>query len=167
MNREIKFRGKDTTGEWWYGNLSVNIKRLADGRTLKGYAIDEMDSSCFCSCIVPETIGQFTGLQDMNGQDIYEGDIFGVTTVAPEVKNRNYKVVKWINDGFYLVDYTAQGCYGNRLGAEIQIDGNFYGFIQFCKQAGYDYAIIGNIHDNPELVEYGDMLKLAKELEEK
>jgi uncharacterized phage protein (TIGR01671 family) len=167
MNREIKFRGKDVTGEWWYGNLSIKIKRLPNGRTIKSYAIYEIEGDSFCSCIVPETVGQFTGLQDMNGQDIYDGDIFGVTTDAPEVKNRNYKVVKWIRDGFYLIDYTAQGCYGAKLKMEIEVDSDYYGFIQFCKQAGYDYAIIGNIHDNPKLVEYGYMLKLAKELEEK
>lgn len=62
MNREIKFRGKDAiTGKWAYGFYYPS----------KGHSIirDEKD----CECIVlPESVGQFTGLCDKNGKEIYE-----------------------------------------------------------------------------------------------
>ena len=128
--REILFRGKRTdNGKWIYGNYcyaelidksgyeDLIIEQPADGETRR---------------VIPETVGQYTGLKDKNGKKIFEGDI-----VRDEQSGYNY-FIKW------FPEYT---CFALA---------NKNGHIEFgCDELEIfldDLVVSGNIHDNPELL---------------
>ena len=127
MNREILFRGKRTdNGEWVEGYL-CECHHKDTGKY--DYAIQEMfENGYIMHEVIPETVGQYTGLTDKNGKKIFEGDI---------CKHRsNYSG----NTVISVVTYT---------------DGHFLALV--CENSGFELSekleVIGNIHDNPELVE--------------
>lgn len=108
MNREILFRGKRVdNGEWVYGNLlyenmsdryyidlSINI-REDDYCKLYVYAVE----------VIPETIGQYTGLTDNTGKKIFEGDIVFYSDFTSVYKNDITGVVKYTQDCMFEIEY--------------------------------------------------------------
>ena len=122
---EILFRGKRTdNGQWTYGFYRYKEELKKSFITIE--IINENSASYFFDYeVIPETVGQFTGLLDKNGKKIFEGDIAKT------------------EDG--IIDYVvyADGCF---CWARAMMCGEFtYGV------SGYE--VIGNIHDNPELLE--------------
>lgn len=157
--RTIKFRGKriNRNGEWAYGDL-----RILPDRTLI-LPQESYDAAIDGDRVATQTVGQFTGLVDENGTEIYEGDIMGLPkcdAVGIEYKNRYVRVVEWINDGFFLVEHCEMGGelrkYGDRLALEISLKSRYAGIARCFKERGLDYTVIGNIHDNPELLKNND-----------
>ena len=132
--RKIKFRGKSIDGkEWLYGDLVSSLDE-------KRFSILENDKGSNDICEVdPETIGQFTGLMDKNGNEIYEGDI-----VEWEKDNRKYVVKFWEGMLYASVEEYNEGILG---GFPLHV------FTQ--GDEGYRCEIVGNIHDNTELLKGG------------
>ena len=128
--RTIKFRGKDIgTGEWFFGNLFDKDRcgRTHICTTRKG-----------CLNIDPSTVGQFTGLLDNNGNEIYEGDIL----MFREEENGNDTLVVMWDKGSFVAEYPNRG-----EGACIRSN-YFAAFPQM-------FRVVGNIRDTPELLKGG------------
>lgn len=151
--REILFRGKRTdNGEWVYGRLLADDVIVPIGQPFEF----EVNTGFICSdlkCydVDPSTVGQYTGLTDKNGKSIFEGDI---------VKNDwcfvvGYSVVKF---GQYKTFDMKQEYQQGHLGFYLEhinerkkriIRKDLMYFANKCE-------VIGNIHDNPELLEGGN-----------
>ena len=130
MNREIKFRGKRIdNGEWFFGDLmKLHTEIELDARYIHS-GVNQPVMNDFWEDfqeVIPESVGQFTGLHDKNGKEIYEGDII------VRGFNSNIMEVVWIKE---LAMFISRGldCHDNPY-------------------LWFDYEIIGNIHDNPELL---------------
>ena len=138
--REIKFRGKRLdNGEWLYGNL-VELRNPFNPNDAsacfimpKEVNIAAPDSIAEQDVVDPDTVGQFTGLLDKNGKEIYEGDIISERLKGHRKYQDAYQVV--------FVDY--QWCGKNGYGSCTSLSL----FEEF-----HDIKVIGNIHDNPELL---------------
>ena len=142
--REILFRGKCVnSADWIIGKylfeqyIDSNALCIAEGTITANDYSEILGDWCE---VIPETIGQFTGLTDKNGRKIFEGDIIHL----------EYSQVFF--GGVYFGEYTAEvsykeGCFitdGINNGDEIE-----------TPLSGFDndeIEIIGNIHDNPELL---------------
>ena len=145
--REIIFRGKRTeNGEWVTGSylyceneayICIKSKAQHDEKFHIGplFSVD------------PSTVGQYTGLTDRNGNRIFEGDILKIALkmdglgmyYAPAIEYPANVIVKWdmcawmwevIGQEKYYISFPNAWCH-------------------------YEFEVIGNIHDNPELLEEG------------
>ena len=141
MERVVKFRGK-----------VVNHDPMTNPENgwVEGYYYQDLDNGVVkhyifnCPCcweVIPESVGQFTGLHDKNGKGIYEGDIVKQTWGSPHyVKGVLYDCFGRIGDIRYECDligvHTKNGMY-RIVGIDIS------------------NTVIGNIHDNPNLLTDG------------
>lgn len=135
--REILFRGKRLDNGEWVDGFYVCLhdhKGNESHRIYTGYA--ETDCGDYYPEwfeVDPSTVGQFTGLLDKNGKRIFEGDVVQSDGYGPR------SVVK-----FCLEDVASCGCcYPSFVGSGFKAAGCY---LDSCK-------VIGNIHDNPELLE--------------
>lgn len=135
---EILFRGKQAdTGKWVEGSLLVDERN----NSYIGVLLQQKETSCYMAggringktlnrfvgvgfaMVEPETVGQFTGLVDRNGKKIFVGDILESSVKRVGQKLGNLIVVTDIRECKYMALYVS------------------------------DFIVIGNIHDNPELLE--------------
>ena len=141
MNRAIKFRGKTVNGnKWVYGDL-LHIaggyiiyhgsQKDCEITTGKHASVELLHDEI--SVVVPETVGQFTGLFDKNGKEIYEGDIL---LLKDETDQEDHGECYEVG--------LKEGCFGYILK-------NVDKLLSFFDYEIEEY-IVGNISDNPELM---------------
>lgn len=137
--REILFRGKRTdNGKWVEGYVAMSGGTFIicdNGLTYGGFIVYE---------VLPETVGQYTGLTDKNGIKIFEGDILKSTMRIIDCDDEGFSVSHYDREDIGVVEWSN----GNVMIAHISKTWarSFYG----CEN-----YVIGNIHDNPELLEGG------------
>ena len=154
--RKMLFRGKiKSNDEWSYGNINVSLRGIAI------ITPDETPTGIYGQ-VIPETVGQYTGLTDKNGKKIFEGDIVQYSTDDYFVCKSIVEFGEYKQDGS-SGEYDAVDC----LGFYVEV-GKFTCPDWFCNEPEnfQDYLrqqnlaeiasqceIIGNIHDNRELLE--------------
>ncbi|EAE9158997.1 hypothetical protein CW890_02590 [Listeria monocytogenes] len=131
--RGIEFRGKIVGAEGFvYGKL---LAPLASGNAYIAYDVNEVGSFVYISRsekVDPETVGQYTGLKDKNGNKIFEGDIVNCKFFDRMVGDIA-GVINFIDCVWAVSDFKNK-----RLYQLIDVD---------------NIEIIGNIHENPDLLE--------------
>jgi uncharacterized phage protein (TIGR01671 family) len=123
--REILFRGKRIDNdEWVVGNLSVYDLKTRQTVYVGIYKV------------IPETVGQYTGLCDKNGKKIFEGDI---------CQTKNQRLISEVPFVVEWEDFVCNGWVWKELDENKNEDCFTGAVAKICE-------VIGNVHDNPELL---------------
>jgi uncharacterized phage protein (TIGR01671 family) len=135
MQREIKFRGLRTDGKGWvYGYYYATRKGTDDPLDIHIIVQDD-GSNSWRHEVLPESVGQWLGLTDKNGAEVYEGDILEVEGGMEICTTQIY----W--------DDELCGFFDKR-----NLDGDSFTHYEGDLTWVEDHLIIGNIHQNPELI---------------
>lgn len=156
LNRVIKFRGKRIdNGEWVYGDLLqptelCYIYEISDCESIDGtrYEVD------------PETIGQYTGLHDKNGKEIYEGDIILTQPLkdkpfSQKAKSKRLRgIVKYqvLCGKNFISEPDKLRYWGAEWDIEIIDKKDYEKYHNYGWGLFFECEVIGNIYDNPELL---------------
>lgn len=149
MKREIIFRGKRVdNGEWVYGRGLQQCKDELGNEIVaifenvvksKNYIKKNGRYTLYYVPVKAETLGQYTGLKDKNGKEIYEGDILQYIGKRKDNMNKVYRRKVVFHEGMFAL-----------LSKELPA----YSALNYhCMEYGRsEWSVIGNIHDNPELI---------------
>jgi len=142
--REIKFRGlRIGSSEWVYGSLVNNLWVYSENGLYPHEKVHEIITDQF-SCddyddmqanqqnvtVIPQSVGQYTGLKDLNGKEIFQGDILQTTTDKAMAVSWSNKYASFVlnREGWAFSHWFGESCDPDQC------------------------VVIGNIHQNPELL---------------
>lgn len=130
--REVLYKAKRIdNGEWVIGNLFIEGNRAEIVRgTCNGVGIEGVD-------VNSETICQYIGLKDKNGNKIFENDICLINDGILDYK-----------DGYFLIEWHDND-------AQFTLLGNRF-LVNFGNVRSFDCEVVGNKFDNPELLKHGN-----------
>lgn len=152
MQRELKFRAKTKKGEWLIGMPTYDFEYIFNDRQYD--SVDNYE-------IVKDTVSQFTGLKDKNGNEIFEGDYLRQRT-HPCSPNKDSEIdydplfdryeIKWDSrkNGWNAFPVTALSSKDFDIAIQ-QLGGLITWPCEDVLANPFHYEIIGNIYDNPEL----------------
>jgi hypothetical protein len=141
MNREIIFRGKSIgTGEWLYGHLfNYGLTAPSNVPCISVCVPTSWEEAYSLYAVHPDTIGQYTGLKDKDGNKIFEGDILEYIGKRKDNMNKVYRRKVVFHEGMFAL-----------LSKELQA---YSALKHHCMEDGrFAWRVIGNVHDNPELM---------------
>lgn len=147
MNREIKFRGKDLLGKWRYGDLVQEKWKSKLNTNEKVFMIKNGNRA---TTVLENTVGQFTGLHDKNGKEIYEGDIIKITENT--LKHKIIQMKPIIAEIVWSEEYLTY------ILITLSIKDAFESLADYLDE--YDIEVIGNIYENKELLGGCELLEI-------
>jgi uncharacterized phage protein (TIGR01671 family) len=142
--KEIKFRGKNIHNEWVYGDLAHVELNTTKGTINKMYILEHKAVGGMLYIgkrwrVDENTIGQFTGIYDKDGREIYEGDIMDYSLSTPFEEESHLWGVVFNNKGYF------------QLSEYLRLDGGYN--IQDIVSTEPEAFVVGNIYDNKNLME--------------
>ena len=150
MAREILVRGKRIDNGEWVNGYVTRIKRADDNGNAESYyfnALDELGWIAECA-VSAETVCQYTGLADKNGRKIFEGDIITYQHDNDDCPFPNKDTKRRVGRVYFQEFRSCFAVAEGRNGSD-RINQDLFKYVQ----NGNRVEVIGNIFDNPELME--------------